>query len=664
MKRLGIRQQVAWLTMAPLLILAISLESFFLLNRFSDLDQALQERGKSIAQQLATSSEYGVFSNNLVFLQNIADGALGQTDVHGVVIVNAASEILIARGEFFGTHKYAFTDGRTVAKDYPGQAASQRTTGSGAEATLLNPVRTNDESMQIFYPIVPQQLELDGVDEKPSDVPRMGAVIVEMSRLRIEELKMQMLRITLTATALFLLLACYLIYLAGRSIVQPIRNLSDAIGAIGGGDLDVRVTEKTHVSELDALAQGLNEMTTQLQHERMILQQRIEEATQALRAKKEEAELASNNKSHFLAVASHDLRQPLHALGLYISELQHRVSGTEQQRLVAQAERSVEALATLLNSLLDISKLDAGTIVPQLQTCSVSAMMERIAADYQMLAEAKNIHLIVRACTEYAISDPQLLDRILMNLLVNAIRYTNPNGRVMVACRRRGGSLRIEVRDNGAGISKSDQNKIFREFFQVTGSQADTKKGLGLGLAIVDRLVKLLGYRLELRSAPGKGSVFAIEVPLAQSPKMLTHAAYTLSEPSMKSVESLLTSKRLLIVDDDPIVLSSTASIFASWGCIVSTAASLAQVEQFLRDGKIWDFIVSDFQLGNNITGIDVVAAVRQHHARQIPCVLISGDTSPATLELICASGHHLMHKPVRPAKLKSLVTYLLKMTD
>ncbi|MDP1995814.1 MAG: ATP-binding protein, partial [Gallionella sp.] len=429
------------------------------------------------------------------------------------------------------------------------------------------------------------------------------------------------------------------------------------------GKLDTRVSLSTRVRELATLAQGLNETTENLQKERAGLQSRINEATLALREKKEEAERASQDKSHFLAVASHDLRQPLHALGLYIAELQHKVSGAEQQHLVGRVEQSVEALSTLLNALLDISKLDAGAIVPQLRTCAVSVMLDRVAADYQMLARIKNIRLIVRPCAEYITSDPQLLERILMNLVGNAIRYTYPNGCVMVACRRRGNLLRIEVRDNGVGISKTDQDNIFREFFQVSQQQTDTNKGLGLGLAIVDRLVKLLGYRIELRSAPGKGSVFALEIPLARRPGKSPSAAQTLSGQGQGLEESLLTGKRLLVVDDDPMVLSSTASILTSWGCIVSTAASLAQVGQFLRDGETWDFIISDYQLRNNENGIDIVAMVHQHHDRQIPCILISGDTSPAIVKLASVSGHHLLHKPVRPAKLRSLIIYLLEMT-
>ena len=657
MRQLSIRQYVAWLTSVPLFIMAISLGSYFLHGRFSDMDRDMLEKGELLARQLAVSSEYGVFSNNLEFMQDIAIEALQHRDVRGVVILDSDASVLTSAGQFSD----AFNDEVIDWNITKAMLLPELTGGIGEAVTLRSSsVDGQKQNLWLYHAIIPAQVALDDAGVKAAIKPT-GSVILEISRVRHEKHKTRMFWATLLTTALFLAVTLYFAYIASRRITNPIRKLSEAVQAIGAGKLDTRVAQSMNVRELVTLAQGLNETTENLQKERAGLQFRIDEATLALRKKKEAAERASQDKSHFLAVASHDLRQPLHALGLYIAELQHKVSGAEQQHLVERVEQSVEALSTLLNALLDISKLDAGTIIPQLQTCAVNVVLDRIAADYQMLARIKNIRLIIRPCTEYATSDQQLLERILMNLVGNAVRYTYPNGCVLVACRRRGDFLRVEVRDNGVGISKTDQDNIFREFFQVPQQQADTNKGLGLGLAIVDRLVKLLGYRLELHSAPGKGSVFAIEIPFARHPGKLS-SAQTLSGRGQELEESLLTGKRLLVVDDDPMVLSSTASTLASWGCIVSTAASLAQVEQFLRDGETWDFIISDYQLGHDESGIDIIARVRQHHSRQVPCILISGDTSPAIVKLASVNGHHLLHKPVRPAKLRSLIIYLLEM--
>lgn len=661
MRGFGIRQQVAWLTLAPLLIMAISLETFFLHDRFSVMDQDLLERGELVAHQLASSSEYGVFSNNQSFLQDIANGVLQQPDIRGVVILNHASEALVSAGEVSNALKNAFVDTGMAISNNPEQKQFLHFTRH-KDGTVIFPDASSDvQNLIVYHPIVPAQVQLDGIYEKTT-APKLGAIVLEISTLRTEQLKTRMLWLTVLATVLFSLIPFYLVYRAGLNVTRPISRLSEAMQAIGEGDLNTPVSLKTGITELNTLAQGMNEMIGLLNKERTILQQRIDNATQALREKKDEAERASHDKSRFLAVASHDLRQPLHALGLYVAELQRKVSGAEQQHLVGQVEQSIEALSTLLNALLDISKLDAGVVVPQIQSCDVSSMLERVAADYQMLAGIKNIHLVVRPCAGYVTSDQLLLERILMNLVSNAIRYTQPNGCVMVACRRRGQFLRIEVRDNGVGISKADQANIFREFFQLAQPQLDASKGLGLGLTIVDRLVKLLGHHIDLRSAPGKGSVFALEVPLAPLNARVPAATIQAAPDSSQDNGNLLmTGKRLLIVDDDPSVLFSTSSILNSWGCIASTAASFERVKELLQDGVQWDLVICDYQLGNNTTGIDVFKLVRQHQDKAIPCILISGETGSAVVQLASVGGYPLLHKPVKPAKLRSLIVYMLE---
>ncbi|OGS91978.1 MAG: hypothetical protein A2Z95_03640 [Gallionellales bacterium GWA2_60_18] len=660
MKQFGIRTQVALLTLIPSLIMVVSLEAWFLHDRFSGMDEDLLERGKLVARQLASSSEYGVFSSNQEFLQNIAKGVLQQPDVRGLAVLNSASETLVRAGEFSGHLKDGLEAGDGELSDYLNRPQFKK--AEDKEVNLLTPIRSNERSLWIYHPIIPAQVPLGEFEEKQL-VQQVGSVVVEMDRLRMEQAKTRMLRFTLLATLLFVSIVLYLVHRASRSITRPVRQLSEAVQAIGEGKLDTRIVMQSPVEELDTLAQGLNQMTEDLQEEHGRLEQRVEEATQALRLKKEEAERASYDKSRFLAVASHDLRQPLHALGLYIAELQHRISDAGQQHLVGQVEQSVEALSTLLNALLDISKLDAGSIMPQVQNCDMNAMLERVAADYRMVASIKSIRLVVRPCNAVVTSDPLLLERILTNLVSNAIRYTYPNGCVLVACRCRGRLLRIEVRDNGVGISREDQTNVFREFFQLSQPQLDATKGLGLGLSIVNRLVKLLGHRIDLRSAPNKGSVFAVEVPVAIHPgrqPAATAAAQTRTDSERAIDSHPLEGKKLLVVDDDPMVLAGTAGILASWGCEVTAAASLAEVERHLREGARWDFIISDYQLGNDANGVDVITRVRMYYNRLIPSLLISGDTSPTVMKLASVNGHHLLHKPVKPAKLRSLVLHLL----
>ena len=661
MRQYGIRQQVAWLTFIPLLIMAICMEVYFLHDRFSDMDKDLLDQGELIAHQLAASSEYGVFSNNQAFLQNIASGALQQADVRGVAVLSPTSEILLSAGEFSLPMKNEII-GKMLATNERFNRQEFASFEKTDHAIILQPQKnSNPQSLWLYHAIIPAQVSLDESDTKSAIKP-VGAVIVEISRARHEEQKTYMLWTTLTATVLFLGIAFFLVFYASRSIVEPIRKLSKTVQEIGEGKLDTRISMETHVRELSTLAQGLNESTARLQQERANLQYRVDEATQALREKKEEAERASEGKSHFLAVASHDLRQPLHALGLYVAELQRRVSGTELQRLVGQVEHSIEALSILLNALLDISKLDAGIVVPQIQPCNMDALLERVAADFRVLAGQKNIRLIIHPSCGYVSSDPQLLQRILMNLVSNAIRYTRQDGRILIACRKRGAYLRIEVRDNGVGIPEADQANIFREFFQIARPQVgfDANKGLGLGLSIVDRLARLLGHRIQLRSRTGYGSVFALEVKLADS-AYKQHTAQTPPDSAPEDGISPLAGKKMLVVDDDMDVLSSTASLLRSWGCVVSEASSFSQVEQLLRDGQAWDFIVSDYQLEESKNGIDVIALVRQHHDKPVPFILISGDTSPAVLKSAEENGYPLLQKPVKPGKFRSLIVHLLE---
>jgi len=460
-------------------------------------------------------------------------------------------------------------------------------------------------------------------------------------------------------TALLLGVSYYLLTLASRRIIAPLINLSADVRVTAQGLLGTPDTVSSLVFELSPLVLAINMLTEKSQREHEIFQQQIVETTQVLRDKKEIAERANQNSSRFLAVASHELRQPLHAIGLYVSELQRKVFNTELQNLVEQVNHSVEVLTQMLNGLLDISKLDARSIVPQIQVFSMAGVLERVTANHIIQARNKNIRLVVRPCSCFVSSDPLLVERIVMNLVSNAIRYTGENGRVLVACRHRGQKLCIEVRDNGIGIAKEDQDNIFREFHQCKQPHLDTEKGLGLGLAIVDRLAQLLQHKLSLRSKPNVGTVFTLEVPSALTPEKSSDQNPA-QKPVIPAISNLI-GKKLLVVDDDPLVLESTVHILASWGCVMSSADSMAGVNLMLAEGREWDLIISDYQLEENITGLDVIKAIKQHLNPNIPCILITGNTSQEISKLVALGGDRILYKPVRPAKLRSLIEFLLK---
>ena len=367
-----------------------------------------------------------------------------------------------------------------------------------------------------------------------------------------------------------------------------------------------------------------------------------------------DAVLDRHQHSRLLAEVGHDLRQPVYALGLYVAELRRKVSGREQQLLVGQVERSVDAITTLIDTLLDISRLEAGIDVADRQLCDISALLGRVEEDFGMMAKAENIRLIVRPFRGQVISDPVLLARILMNLVSNALRYTNENGTVLIACRRRDGHILIEVRDNGIGIAKARQADIFREFFQM--HPGGVQKGLGLGLAIVHRLAVLLGHRITLRSVPGRGSIFTLWLRCAKvcDEKPIKSSLNTMCECCP------LTGKSVLIVDGGAQVQDSTASILASWGAQITALSSMESVVHRLAKGARWDLVVSDYRIEKDATGLDVIRMVRERLGAKTPAILISSYSSDAPMKSAIDAGDVVLYKPVKPAKLRSVVQYLM----
>lgn len=377
---------------------------------------------------------------------------------------------------------------------------------------------------------------------------------------------------------------------------------------------------------------------------------------EALQARTRELGEANRAKSRFIAAASHDLRQPLHALGLFVDRLHGHVKAAERSRIVEQIDAAVAAMDELFNELLDISKLDAGVLTPTISDFPIAHLLKRTESTFAATARKKGLSLRIVSSSAWVRSDPILLERILLNLVSNAVRYT-ASGRVVVGCRRRGGQLRIEVCDSGPGIPKDQHQNIFAEFHQIGGPQHERRSGLGLGLAIVDRLCWLLDHQIELTSALGKGSRFSVIVPLVAAqastaePKAAVHAAL-----------GSISGKLVVVIDDDALILDSTGGLLRSWGCDVVTAASahVALAGLAERD-RTPDLIISDYRLSDGQNGIEAIEKLREAFNLSIPGFLISGDTAPERLREARASGYHLLHKPVRPRALRAMLGLLSK---
>ena len=372
-----------------------------------------------------------------------------------------------------------------------------------------------------------------------------------------------------------------------------------------------------------------------------------------LRIQKEAAEQANIAKSKFIATASHDLRQPVHALGLLAGALQGHSMNEEMRRLVKQIGGSVAAMDGLFNSLLDISRLDAGVVEARIEDFPIEPLLERVCRDHLAEAETKDLRLVWIRCSAIVRTDPFLLERILRNLVSNAVRYTD-RGRIVVGCRR-GNRLRVEVWDTGRGIPLDQQREVFREFFQLGNLERDRAKGLGLGLAIVDRLAKLLDCPLTLRSTPGKGSVFKISVALAQIQR--------LGGPSpQRAPMSAMPRGLILVIDDDPVIQGAMQSLLSSWGHDVIVAGSGAEMlDRVATRTRPPDLIICDYRLRDGENGIGVIKRLKSNYSERVPAVLITGDTASDRLQEAQESGLILLHKPVAEIKLRATVGNLMR---
>jgi signal transduction histidine kinase/CheY-like chemotaxis protein len=434
-------------------------------------------------------------------------------------------------------------------------------------------------------------------------------------------------------------------YVLARRMVAPITALETGAQELAAGVLDHRVSVHTG-DELETLADRFNHMADRLHDSHSELEHKVARRTLEL-------ELANRAKSRFLAVASHDLRQPMHALGLFSSQLSRKPLPHDIQRLAQQIEASVVALGNLLDALLDMSKLDAGAVTAEIADFPVSDILDRIEGSFRASALDKGLKFRVVHCSATVRSDPVLLERIVLNLVSNAIRYT-AHGGVLVGCRRRDACIRIEVRDKGCGIPLDLQRDIFREFYQLPNPGRNGDPGMGLGLAIVDRLSRVLDHPVRVESTPGRGSVFAVEVPLGKPGQADARA-----EPIGAGIAR---GTLVALIDDNALARDSARGALEDWGCEVISATSLGEMLGRLDErGREPDVIISDYHLDGEETGIEAIAGVRAAHSAGIPGFLISGDTTPAVLQAAQSSGHVLLSKPVRPMKLRALLTHLMR---
>jgi signal transduction histidine kinase/CheY-like chemotaxis protein len=373
-----------------------------------------------------------------------------------------------------------------------------------------------------------------------------------------------------------------------------------------------------------------------------------------LRHEKTLAEEANVAKSRFLAAASHDLRQPIHALNLYLGAFTHLRLARPAASLLAKVRQCALIMDEMFRALLDISKLDAGAVPAQITVFPLAPLFARTQLEFEPQTRAKGLELRVLRCSAFVRSDPALAERILRNLVANAVRYTE-HGRVVVGCRRRAGALRICVHDTGIGIEPQEQSLVFEEFYQVGNRERDRSKGLGLGLAIVERLTRLLEAPLTFISRPGRGSLFAFDLQRAEPVEL---PVLRLSANGARNGD--LSGLLVVVVDDEELILDAAQILLKQWNCMAIAATSSDDaLRQLANCTRAPDVLICDHRLRGGETGLTVTAAIRNEFNVDIPALLITGDTNPEEIRAIAASGLAVLHKPLREEELHDAICAL-----
>jgi signal transduction histidine kinase/CheY-like chemotaxis protein len=362
------------------------------------------------------------------------------------------------------------------------------------------------------------------------------------------------------------------------------------------------------------------------------------------------AERLNAEKSRFIAAASHDIRQPLQAINLLVNTLKSGNTKPNDAVLFERLEDSVESMSELLNSMLDVSKLDAHTIVPQPQHLCLTTLFEKLQGQLKPFAKAKGINLVIEASNNVVLADAVLLEQVLNNLLSNAIRYTG-SGIITLSAQSASEQIKISVKDTGIGITSADKESIFLEFYQVDNPERDQNKGLGLGLSIVKRLCALQNWPLSLDSGVGVGSCFSFKVTEGEREKIKITDTIDMNK-NLGAVD-------IIIIDDHEGIRFSLSNMLSNWGCKVSSFESADNACEAIQQLPTWkpNLIISDYRLRNNLTGIEAIDKVKTTLNYPIEAIIISGDTAPEEIKKIKKSGLSVFHKPVKPGKLRVIVS-------
>ena len=610
----GLTARLTATTILPLSVVGVLFAIYFAMTRIDGLQRTFKEDGQNRALQLARTVELAQQRPDGAQLSTALRVALESKFVLRVAYVNASGETLTEQ---------------------------RKSTFSLAEPKSI---------LAFNAPVFEVRENLDD----PLRPKAIGRVELALDAQPLNEATQQVSLVTaLFSLCALAILAAFALWQA-RRFAKPLADVSDAVRRLAAGDLRARI-EPAGVAEVHALGLGVNNLARAIGESQRTLSEKVEQATAALKAQRDEASAASQAKSRFLAAASHDLRQPMHALGLFCSALVRKVQEPDQKHLIGNIQLSLQAMEGLFESLLDLSRLEAGRVQANMTLTSLAEVLQWLANEFGPAARDKGLRFRVRPSQEWGYVDPTLLRRILLNLTSNAIRYTAEGG-ILVGVRRCGEVVRLEVWDTGRGIDSADMDAIFDEFVQVDTAANDKTKGLGLGLAIAQKSARLMGTRIQVASKKGRGSVFSVEL---LSGRPTRAALITREDPEATAVIAL----RVLVIEDDEAGRQAMTVLLEHWSCEVRSIESATQLDMVLANHWLPQLIISDYRLRGKETGPAVIEQVelRRKSDYSIPVVIVSGELGLEEVFSATWPRHwELLKKPVSAQSLRAAMNKVL----
>jgi len=629
----NLRRDLLRLGLMPCAAAALALTAWFTHARLEALDRSFDAEGQAVARQAAALTDLSLYAGDQAAVQAVANSALRGGQATRIEISNNAGVFVSAGPAAGNLEKLRVYTAPVRLRESPGAS-----------------------------PFGPPAPDAGGGTVTPdTDTAPIGLVQAFRDTTAYSRERDRSLLAGVGIALIALLVAWASVRHMARSVTRPLRRISHTVAALEGGHFDTRCdveagparggTAPARPHELASLAHDVNRLAERLAHNHQVSEERVREATSVALQRMAEAEQAALSRARFLAAASHDLRQPLHAMGLFIDGLLPGVNDA-QRPAVLRLQEGTQFMTLLLDDLLEISRLDAQVLTPKLAPVALNALFEQLAAQHAAQAAQSQVRMVFKPQGRLVQSDPAMLLRIVGNLIGNAIRHAPPEGTVLVAARRgaRPGTIRIEVRDNGIGIAPIHQQRIFEEFYQVANTERDRRQGFGLGLAICARLAALLDSRIELRSALLEGSTFSLTLAQAQqAPVARPSAAPPAGAP--------LAGLRCLVVDDDDAILHATHELLRQWACVPVCTGTVADAIALMAEPDArFDVVLCDLQLAGHDDGLAVIDSARKLQPDAL-AVLVSGATGPESLRRLRVHDVSLLTKPVAPAKLRALLT-------